>query len=98
MTLARQITVLEAVAAAGRPLSAAELEVATGVPRPTCYRMVQALTAHGLLRLPGVSNVSVRQSGELEVLERGDPLRRMLPVSRTRRCSENFCLAAYALH
>lgn len=49
MNLGRLITVLEAVAAAGRPLSAAELEAATSVPRPTCYRMLQTLSEHGLL-------------------------------------------------
>ena len=50
MNLGRLITILEAVAAAGRPLSAAELEAATGVPRPTCYRMLQTLSEHGLLQ------------------------------------------------
>ncbi len=52
MHLNRVITVLEAVAVAGRPLSAPELQRATGLPRPTCYRLLQALADHRLLDDP----------------------------------------------
>lgn len=34
---------------AGRPISVARLQTATGLPRPTCYRLVQTLAEHGLL-------------------------------------------------
>lgn len=49
MHIGRMITVLESVAVAGRPISASELQRATGLPRPTCYRLVQTLAEHGLL-------------------------------------------------
>ena len=49
MHLDRLISVLETVAIAGRPVSAAELQKATGLPRPTCYRLLQTLAEQGLL-------------------------------------------------
>lgn len=49
MHLARLISVLETIATAGRPLAASELQEITGMPLPTCYRLVQDLTQHGLL-------------------------------------------------
>lgn len=49
MHLDRLISVLETVAIAGRPLSAPELQKATGLPRPTCYRLLQTLAEHRLL-------------------------------------------------
>ena len=49
MNLDRLIVVLESVAAAGRPVSAAEIQRVTGLPRPTCYRLVHTLTEHRLL-------------------------------------------------
>jgi DNA-binding IclR family transcriptional regulator len=49
MHLDRLITVLEAVAVAGRPISAPELQQATGLPRPTCYRLLQTLAENRLL-------------------------------------------------
>ncbi len=49
MHLDRLITVLEAIAVAGRPLSAPELQKSTGLPRPTCYRLLQTLSEHRLL-------------------------------------------------
>ena len=52
MHLDRLISVLEAVAVAGRPISASELQSATDLPRPTCYRLLQTLCEHGLLDDP----------------------------------------------
>ncbi|MFY0611909.1 MAG: IclR family transcriptional regulator [Hyphomicrobiaceae bacterium] len=52
MHLDRLITVLETVAVAGRPISAAELQQATDLPRPTCYRLLQTLADHRLLDEP----------------------------------------------
>ncbi|MGI9475159.1 MAG: IclR family transcriptional regulator [Hyphomicrobiaceae bacterium] len=52
MHLDRLITVLETVAVAGRPITAAELQQATGLPRPTCYRLLQTLAEHRLLDEP----------------------------------------------
>jgi IclR family acetate operon transcriptional repressor len=49
MHLDRVVTVLETVAVAGRPVSASELQTATGLPRPTCYRLLQTLAENGLL-------------------------------------------------
>ncbi len=53
MHLDRLISVLETVAIAGRPVSASELQKATGLPRPTCYRLLQTLAEHRLLDDPG---------------------------------------------
>ena len=47
--LDRLCQVLEAVVAAGNPVSAADLSRLTGLPRPTSYRLVAALSEHGLL-------------------------------------------------
>ena len=52
MHLDRLISVLETVAVAGRPVSASELQQATGLPRPTCYRLLQTLADHRLLDDP----------------------------------------------
>ena len=49
MHLDRLITVLETVAVAGRAVSPAEVQRATGLPRPTCYRLLQTLAEHRLL-------------------------------------------------
>lgn len=52
MHLDRLIAVLEAVAIAGRAISPAEVQRATGLPRPTCYRLLQTLAEHRLLDEP----------------------------------------------
>lgn len=52
MHLDRLITVLETVAIAGRAVSATDVQRATGLPRPTCYRLLQTLADHGLLDDP----------------------------------------------
>ncbi len=52
MHLDRLISVLETVATAGRPLAAAELQEITGMPLPTCYRLLQMLKTHGMLEDP----------------------------------------------
>ncbi|MDE0280703.1 MAG: IclR family transcriptional regulator [Gammaproteobacteria bacterium] len=49
MHLDRLISILEAIAIAGRPLSPTEVTLATGLPRPTCYRLLQTLAEHRLL-------------------------------------------------
>ncbi len=49
MHLDRLMSVLDTIAIAGRPVSAAELQVMTGIPRPTCYRLLQSLAGHGFL-------------------------------------------------
>lgn len=41
------------IAVGGRPLSASEVHDATGLPRPTCYRLLQTLHAARLLDDPG---------------------------------------------
>ena len=53
MQLDRLILILETVAIAGRPVSAAEVRKATGLPKPTCYRHIQALRDHRLITSPG---------------------------------------------
>lgn len=49
MHLDRLISLLETVSLAGRPVSVSEVQQASGLPRPTCYRLLQQLTDHGLL-------------------------------------------------
>ena len=49
MHLDRVLTLLKTVSVAGRPISVAEVQQATGLPRPTCYRLLQTMTEHGLL-------------------------------------------------
>jgi len=52
MHLDRLIAVLETVAIAGRAVSPADVQQATGLPRPTCYRLLQTLAEHRLLDEP----------------------------------------------
>ena len=49
MHLARVMKVLEAVATAGRPITASEVQQLTDLPRPTCYRLLQSMQAEQLL-------------------------------------------------
>lgn len=53
MHLDRLIEVLEVVAVAGRPVTAREVREATGIPKPTCYRLLQSLQDQGLLETAG---------------------------------------------
>ena len=43
MHLERLLTVLEVTAVAGRAITVPEIQKALGLPKPTCYRLVQAL-------------------------------------------------------
>lgn len=52
MHLERLITLMEIIAIAGRPVSAAEVQKATGLPKPTCYRLLQTLQDQGLVEAP----------------------------------------------
>lgn len=52
MLLDRLTTILELVAVAGRPVTAADIQKATGLPKPTSYRLVQTLLDHGLIESP----------------------------------------------
>lgn len=52
MHLERMIAVMEIIAVAGRPVSAVEVQKATGLPKPTCYRLLQALQEQGLVEAP----------------------------------------------
>lgn len=52
MHIDRLITIMETVAVAGRPVSSAEIHKATGLPKPTCYRLIQTLLDHGLVAAP----------------------------------------------
>ena len=56
MHLDRLITVLETVAIAGRAVSASDVQRATGLPRPTCYRLLQTLAENGLLDDPDATS------------------------------------------
>ena len=52
MHLARMINLLEIIAVAGRPISVAEMQRAAGLPKPTCYRLVQGLVEQKLIDEP----------------------------------------------
>ncbi len=49
MHLDRLIAILEVVAIAGRGLTAVEVQKVTGLPRPTCYRLLQTRAKHRLI-------------------------------------------------
>ncbi len=52
MHLERLIGLLEIIAVTGRPVSAAEVQKATGLPKPTCYRLIQTLSDQKLIDQP----------------------------------------------
>jgi DNA-binding IclR family transcriptional regulator len=52
MHLERLIALLEIVAVVGRPVSVAEIQKAIGLPKPTCYRLIQSLANQRLLDEP----------------------------------------------
>jgi DNA-binding IclR family transcriptional regulator len=52
MYLDRLLAILEAVAVAGRAMTAMEIQQLTGLPRPTCYRLLQSLADQRLLDEP----------------------------------------------
>lgn len=56
MYLDRLVSVLEAIAIAGRPLAANEVHDLTGLPVPTCYRLLAMLKEQRLLEDPEDSN------------------------------------------
>ncbi len=61
MHLDRLITTLETVASAGRPVSATQVQQASGLPRPTCYRLLASLAEHRLLDEPEPGRYRVGQ-------------------------------------
>ena len=52
MHLERLISLLEIIAVVGRPVSVSEVQAACGLPKPTCYRLVQNLLDQGLIHEP----------------------------------------------
>lgn len=52
MHFGRLVTLLEVIAVAGRPVSVTELQRATGLPKPTCYRLIQSLLEQHLIEDP----------------------------------------------
>ena len=46
------MNILEAVASSGRPITALDVQRLTNLPRPTCYRLLQTMTAQRLLDEP----------------------------------------------
>lgn len=49
MHLERLIHLMEIIAVAGRPVTVVEAQAASGLPKPTCYRLIQTLHEHGLI-------------------------------------------------
>ena len=56
MHLDRLIAILEMIAVAGRPISVVEVQKATGLPKPTCYRLMQTLQEQRLVDDPDGSS------------------------------------------
>jgi IclR family acetate operon transcriptional repressor len=56
MNLDRLVSILEAIAIAGRPLSAGKVHEITKLPVPTCYRLLQILKEQQLLDDPESNN------------------------------------------
>ena len=52
MHIDRLITILEMIAVAGRPIKVADIQKATDLPRPTCYRLLQTLFDNRLIEDP----------------------------------------------
>lgn len=52
MHLERLVSLLEIIAVAGRPVVVSEVQAASGLPKPTCYRLVQTLQEQGLIEDP----------------------------------------------
>ncbi|WP_299869869.1 IclR family transcriptional regulator [uncultured Roseobacter sp.] len=52
MHLERLTNLLEIVAVAGRPVSVGDAQAASGLPKPTCYRLFNALQEQGLIEEP----------------------------------------------
>ena len=52
MHLERLVGLLEIVSVAGRPLTVAEIQKASGLPKPSCYRLIQSLSEQKLLDQP----------------------------------------------
>lgn len=49
MHLERLVSLLEIIAVIGRPVSVSDVQMASGLPKPTCYRLVQSLQEQGLI-------------------------------------------------
>ena len=52
MHLERLINMLDVIAVIGRPVSARDIQAATDLPKPTCYRLIQTLLEQGLIEEP----------------------------------------------
>lgn len=52
MHLERLISLMEIIAVVGRPVTVSEVQVASGLPKPTCYRLVQNQLEQGLINEP----------------------------------------------
>lgn len=52
MHVERLMILLEIIAVVGRPVTAGEVQAASGLPKPTCYRLVQTLLEQGLIDEP----------------------------------------------
>lgn len=84
MHLDRLIAVLEAVAIAGRAVSPADVQHATGIPRPSCYRLLQTLAEHRLLDAPDemsryvigerLRRIALLSQSDVDVCEAAAPL------------------------
>ena len=55
MHLERLISLLEVIAVFGRPISGVEIQKASGLPKPTCYRLLQTLQDQRLIDEPDES-------------------------------------------
>lgn len=98
MHLERLLQILETVAIAGRPLSAAEIQNATGLPKPTCYRLLQTLRDNGLLDDDQQGNARY-QPGQrllrLAMIGKSDADVRQAALPTLRRAADDFGEATF---
>jgi len=52
MHLDRLMSLLEIIAVVGRPVTAGEVQLASGLPKPTCYRLIRTLQDQSLVDEP----------------------------------------------
>ena len=76
MHLERLISLLEVIAVAGRPLTAAEIQRATGLPKPSCYRLIQSLVDQKLVDQPAEDGKVIIGERLIRISGRNSPWRR----------------------
>jgi DNA-binding IclR family transcriptional regulator len=101
MHLDRLVNLLEIVAVAGRPVSVGEIQKAVGLPKATCYRLLQSLADQKLLEQPSgegkfiigerIIRIALLGKSDIDVRRCAAPLLR----SAASKINETMFLARY---